>query len=75
MPRKALYPDNSVAEAIMRCGGLSRAAKVMKVSRTTIWRWRTEGKINKFDAAILLAKEIEWPVERLIPKAIVSPAA
>lgn len=68
MPRKALYPENPVAEAIRRCGGLSRVALVTGVSRTTIWRWRKHGRINKFDAAIALAKEIEWPVERLVGK-------
>jgi hypothetical protein len=65
MPRKANYIDNPVAKAVERCGGLKRAAKVMGVGRSTIWRWRQAGRITKFSAAVALAHEIEWPIERL----------
>ena len=65
MPRKPTFPDNPVADAIARCGGVHKAMLIMGVGRTTIWRWRKDGHITKLDAAVKLAKALQWSVERL----------
>lgn len=57
--------ENPVQKAVRLCGGSERVAELTGVSRTTVWRWQTTGRIRDFEAALKLAKELKCPVDQL----------